>query len=93
MNISDTQLGHFLFEMLEIPMTQCIALDFQTGRYNMKEILVCPDTDLTNILTFDKPHPHREHDIWITIISNQSTRVTYPSPLRNLYTYAHCMAM
>ena len=77
MNISDTQLGHFLFEMLEIPMTQCLALDFQTGRYNMKEILVRPDTDLTNILTFDKPNPHREHDIWITIISNQSTRVTF----------------
>jgi hypothetical protein len=36
MNISDTQLGHFLFEMLGIPMTQCLALDFLTGRYNMK---------------------------------------------------------
>ena len=77
MNISDTQLGHFLFETLELPQTQCIASDFLTGGYDLKEILVHSDTDLTNVLTLDKPHSYKEHDICILIISKHSTRVTF----------------
>ena len=77
LNISDSQLGEFLFESLKIPIAQCLALDFLTGRYDLREILVRSDTDLTIVLTYDSLFTFKDHKISISIISNQSTRVTF----------------
>ena len=77
LNLSDTQLGEFLFEILEIPIAQVLALDFQTGRYDLREMLVKHDTDLNKVLTYDSPISFKEHEISVSIVSNQSTRVTF----------------
>ena len=62
-NISDSQLGDFIFNELKFPIEDVLRLGFSTGRNNTKEILVKFSADLTTI-TIDHLNPphHRYKD-------------------------------
>ena len=90
------ELGHFFFETLKIPLSQCLALDFMTGRYDMEELLVRPDTNLNNVLTQTSPTtteiPRSRSQL--SVINPQwshSRACLYPSQTRTSYTCAPCM--
>ena len=51
MNLSELHMSELLSDTLKIPLVSIIELDNQTGRYDKRELLVYPDTDLTNALT------------------------------------------
>ena len=40
-------------------------------------MLVKSDTDLAKVLTYDTLFTHKDHEILVSIVSNQSTRVTF----------------
>ena len=48
MNLSELHMSELISDTLKIPLTSCIELDSQTGRYEKRELLVSPNTDLTN---------------------------------------------
>ena len=48
-------MSDMIFYTLKIPADRCLELDTQTGRYDKKELLVKPNTDLSNALTPDAP--------------------------------------
>ena len=45
--------------------------------YDKRDLLVRPNTDLINILKTESPIYFREHEIRVTMINNQATRVTF----------------
>ena len=77
MNLSELHMSELIFNTLKIPAECCIELDMQTGRYEKKELLVTPNTDLTNALTTDTPKLFRQHEVRVTVISNLATKVTF----------------
>ena len=77
MNLSELHMSQLITDTLKIPLANCIKLDSQTGRYNKRELLVKPDTDLTNALTSDTPKSFRQHEIRVTKISNAATKVIF----------------
>ena len=76
--LTDSQLGDFLFLELKIPIDDVIQLDF-SSRSDSKQILVKQSTILTHIVTDHKdlPHSHKDHEITISAISSQFTKVTF----------------
>ena len=50
-NLTNSQIGEFVWEFLQVPYTSCIEIDNQTGRYDTRELLVKSGTDLTNVIT------------------------------------------
>ena len=76
--LTDAQLGDFLFIELKIPINDVIQLDF-SNRSDSKQIKVKQTTILTHIVTDHKdfPHFHKDHEITISTLSLQSTKVTF----------------
>ena len=75
-NLTDSQVGEFVWEYLQVPFTQCIELDNQTGQYEIRKLLVKSDTDLNNV-TATEPHVFKDHEIFAALISNKSQRVYF----------------
>ena len=76
MNLSEQNMSDMIFNTLHIPAENCIELDMQTGRYEKKELLVTPNTDLTLALSKDPPKLFKQHEVYVTVISNKATKVT-----------------
>ena len=77
MNLTETHMTDLIFNILKIPAECCIKLDMQTGRYENKELLVSPNTDLSQALTGDSPKIFKQHEVYVTIISDKATKVTF----------------
>ena len=77
MNLSEQNMSDMIFNTLHIPAENCIELDMQTGRYEKKELLVTPNTDLTLALSKDPPKLFKQHEVYVTVISNKATKVTF----------------
>ena len=75
-NLTDSQIGEFVWEFLQIPYTSCIEIDNQTGRYDTRELLIKSGTNLTKVIT-SEPHVFKEHEIFATLISNKCQRVFF----------------
>ena len=80
MNISDSQLGDFIFNDLKLPVDDVLQLGFSTGRNNSKEILVKYTTDVRNITTNNINPPHhlyKDYKITISTLDDKSTKITF----------------
>ena len=80
MNISDSQLGDFIFNELKLPVDDVLRLGFSTGHNDTKEILVKFSTDLTNITTdhLTPPyHSYKDFKITISTLDDKTTKVTF----------------
>ena len=89
-------MSDLIFNTLKIPAENCIELDMQTGRYEKKELLVSPNTDLTLALTNDTPKLFKQHEVFVTVISNKATKVTFkgvPITVPNEEILHICMSM
>ena len=77
MNLSELHMSQLITDTLMIPLTSCIELDSQTGRYDKRELLVKPNTDLDNAVTGDTPKTFRHHEVRVSIISSGATKVIF----------------
>ena len=78
MNLSELHMSQLITDTLKIPLTSCIELDSQTGRYDKSELLLKPGTELDNaVRTDDKPHSFRHHEIRVSIINKGATKVIF----------------
>ena len=71
-NLSELHISDLITDILKIPLTSCIELDNQTGRYDKKELQVRSNTNLDDALTGDTPKHFKDHEVRVTIISNAS---------------------
>ena len=77
LNLTETNMTDLIFNILKIPGENCIELDMQTGKYEDKELLVHPNTDLSQALTNDTPKMFKQHEVLVAVISNRATKVTF----------------
>ena len=77
MNLSELHISEQISDVLKIPLSRCIELDSQTGRYEKRELLVSPNTDITNVVTRDTTIKFRHHKIRVSALSNMTTKVTF----------------
>ena len=76
-NLTHAQVGEFLFDILKIKPESCLEIDLNTGRYDTRELLLRPGTDLTGVITSSVPHIFKEHEITVKMLSQQVTKVTF----------------
>ena len=76
-NLSFSEFGEFLFDVLKIDPDSCLEIDLSTGRYDTRELLVKESADTNVITTANAPFVFKGHEILATVMSNQVTRVTF----------------
>ena len=76
-NLSFSEFGEFLFDVLKIEPDSCLEIDLSTGRYDTRELLVKEDADTSMITTTNSPFVFKGHEISATVLSNQVTKVTF----------------
>ena len=70
------ELGEFLFDILGINPEDCLAVNFNTGRYDQREIKFKPGINTSSYLRLD-PVSFKDHSIKVTRQSQNITRVTF----------------
>ena len=74
MNYED--LGELLFDVLKIRPEDCIAVNFSTGRYDIREVKVLPGIDLTPYIRLT-PIEFKDHFVTVTRQRTNVTKVTF----------------
>ena len=69
-------VSEFIFEILGIKFEECVGVDYFTGRYDTKEILLKPGVDSTKYIT-SEPLMFKEHEITVKKMLNDVTKVTF----------------
>ena len=76
-NLSFSQFGEFLFDVLKVNPDSCLGIDLSTGRYDTRELQLKTGTDISAITSPTTPHMFKGHEITATLLSSQVTRVTF----------------
>ena len=76
-SLTDSQVDELLFDILGLDHKACLELNMRTGRYDTREMLVPANTDLSKLLTTHTPHVFKEHEVFISLLNNQFTKVTF----------------
>ena len=74
LNMDD--ISEIVFEILGINFEDCIGVDYFTGRYDTKEILLKPGVDATKYITME-PIMYKDHEIQVKKMLNDLTKVTF----------------
>ena len=69
-------LGELIFDVLKIKVDECISFDYNTGRYDSKQIKFKPGVSLDNYV-FTSPIIFKDHEITTKKQLNNITRVTF----------------
>ena len=69
-------ISEFIFEILNIQFEECVGVDYYTGRYDTREILLKPGVDTTRY-TSNEPYLFNHHEIMVKKMLNDVTRVTF----------------
>ena len=69
-------LSEFVFEILNVQFDECVGVDFFTGRYDTREILLKPQVDTSKYIT-KEPLVYKQHEITIKKMLNGATKVTF----------------
>ena len=78
-NLTDSQMGEFFFDVLQIHHTSWLKIDMSNGQYDTRKLLVKSGTDLSKALTTSSPHLFSEHDAIVPLISSLVTKVFFKS--------------
>ena len=76
-NLTDSQVGELLIDVLGLDHKYCLEIDMKTGQYDTRQLLVPANTDLSKILTTHSPHIFKYHEVFISLLNNQYTKVTF----------------
>ena len=69
-------IGELLFDILKVNPTDCLAYDYNTGRYDTKQIKLKPGIPVTNILA-KSPLDFKGHKVIVTQQRLNITRITF----------------
>ena len=69
-------ISEFIFENLNLQFEECVGVDFFTGRFDTKEILLKPGIDSSKYIT-SEPIVYKEHEIEVKKMLNDITKVTF----------------
>ena len=69
-------IGELLFDVLKIPAEDCVSFNFNSGRYDQKEVKFKPSVDTTPYLR-DQPIIFKDHSITVKKQRQNVTRVTF----------------
>ena len=69
-------IGELLFDILKVNPADCLAYDYNTGRYDTKQIKLKPGIPVTNILA-KSPLNFKGHNVIVTQQRLNITRVTF----------------
>ena len=80
-NITFDEIGTFIFDILKIPVADCLRFNYITGRYDTKEIMLKPGVDLSPFIgTFT----YLDHNITTKKQLNNITKVTFTNVPLNI---------
>ena len=69
-------ISELIFETLNIQFEECVGVDYFTGRYDTREILLKPEVDATKYITAE-PIKFKDHDITVKKMLIDVTKVTF----------------
>ena len=75
-SLTHDQFGDFLFDVLEINPEDCLEIDL-SGRWDTKELVLKTGTLVDHLLTTSQPRIYLSHEITITNIIKNVTRVYF----------------
>ena len=70
------EISELIFDVLGIKFEECIGVDYWTGRYDTKEILMKPEVDVTKYIS-SEPIIFKEHEIFVKKMLVDMTKVTF----------------
>ena len=69
-------IGELLFDILKVNPADCLAYDYNTGRYDTKQIKLKPGIPVTNILA-KSPLDFKGHKVIVTQQRLNITKITF----------------
>ena len=75
-SLTNDQFGDFIFDSLGIKQEDCLEIDL-SGRWDTKELVLRPNTDVAHILTAAQPFIFLDHEITVTNLIKNITRITF----------------
>ena len=75
-NLKHDDIATFLFDVLGIKAEDCLGFDYNTGRYDTREIQMKNGIDTTRFLRVE-PVEFMEHEIRVSALNTRSTKVTF----------------
>ena len=70
-------ISELVFETLNVQFEDCIGVDYFTGRYDTREIILKPGVDSSRYIT-TVPILYKEHHITVKKMLNDANKVTCP---------------
>ena len=70
-------LGEFIFDIVKINFKDCLSFNFNSGRYDSREIKFKQEIDVTPYLTPSDPFTFKGHEIRIKKQRNNVTKATF----------------
>ena len=75
-NLTFDDVSELIFEIINIQFEECIGVDYFTGRYDTREVMLKPDVDSSKYITID-PILFKDHEITVKKMLNDVTKVTF----------------
>ena len=69
-------ISEFTFDILGIKFEECVGVDYWTGRYDSREIILKPGVDTTKFITTE-PIIFKDHEILVKKMLVDMTKVTF----------------
>ena len=69
-------ISELIFEVLNIQFEECIGVDYFTGRYDTREIMLKPEVDSSKYIN-STPIIYKDHEITVKKMLNDVTKVTF----------------
>ena len=75
-NLTFDDLSELIFEVFNIKFEHCIGVDYNTGKYDTKEIHLKAEVDSSNYIT-SQPIMYKSHEITVKKMLHNVTKVTF----------------
>ena len=75
-NLTYEDLGELLFDVLKVPIKDCVAFDYNTGRYDIKQVKMKPGVPVSDIIA-QSPVTFKDHTVTVSQQRLNITRVTF----------------
>ena len=75
-SLSFEELGELIFDVLQIKAEECLAINFNTGHYDQREIKMKPEVNVSQYLRYE-PFVFKDHNVTVNRQSQNVTRVSF----------------
>ena len=75
-NLNFDDISEVIFELINIQFEDCIGVDYNTGRYDTKEVILKPQVDSSKYIP-SEPLEYKNHEITVKKMLHNVTKVTF----------------